>query len=378
MVGCQSTRAGKLAAFVASASRILRHTAHVAAAAMLALAPVLHAQPASAQALVTRAIVELPGNPSRFDYLSLDGPLHRLFISHMGDGRVVVFDTHDNRVIADLPGFLGDTGITAVPSINRVYVSVTGSLVNRAIGSGEVAVLNATTLHVIARVPGGRFPDGSAYVPGLHRLFVSDEFGGQDRVINTETNRVAGTIPLGGSAGMTAFDPISGRVLVNVQSRRLLAVIQPATNAIVKRVALPAACVHNHGLLLDDTARLAFIACDGNARLLVLDLHDWRVIGIHTLGKDPDVLTFDATRNLLYVASESGVISVFHVSGRDVRKLWQGYVGDDAHSVAVDPRTGLIYIPIRELDGHPVLRIMAFSPVTAHDGDHSGGAENGR
>ena len=32
-----------------------------------------------------------------------------------------------------------------------------------------------------------------------------------------------------------------------------------------------------------------------------------------------------------------------------------------AHSVAVDPRTGLIYVPIRNLGGHPALKIMALS-----------------
>ena len=348
-------------AFVGSAARRRRAAIGVVAAAALAVVPAARIKASPAPALVTLATIWLPGSPSRFDYLSLDGPLHRLFISHMGEGRVVVFDTRSNRVLADLPGFDGDTGITAVASINRVYVSVTGSLLNRAIGSGEIAVLDATTLRILARIPGGRFPDGSAYVPRLHRLFLSDEFGGQDLVIDTTTNRVVTAIPLGGSAGMTAYDPISGNVLVNVQNRRVLAVIRPATNTVVARIALPASCVHNHGLLIDPAGGLAFVACDGNARLLVLDLRTWRVVSSHTLGAQPDVLTFDAPRGVLYVASESGVISVFGVKRHDVTKLWQGHVGDDAHSVAVDPRTGLIYVPIRNLGGHPALKIMALS-----------------
>jgi len=350
-----------LAEFVGSAARHHCRAIGIVAVATVALVPAALIKASPAPSLVTRATIRLPGSPSRFDYLSLDGPLHRLFISHMGEGRVIVFDTLRNRVVADLRGFGGDTGVTAVPSINRVYVSVTGSLLNRAIGTGEIAVLNAATLRVLARVPGGRFPDGSAYVPRLHKLFVSDEFGGQELVIDTSTNRIVTTIPLGGSAGMTAFDPVSGHVLVNVQSRRTLAAIRPTTDTIVARIALPATCVHNHGLLLDAAERLAFIACDGNARLLVLDLRSWRVIGIHTVGAQPDVLAFDSKRGLLYVASESGVISVFGVKAPSVVKLWQGYVGDDAHSIAVDPRTGILYVPIRNLGGHPGLKIMALS-----------------
>ena len=365
---------GMIAILRAAALQLHRLALRGAAAAVIGLVPVVAVRAASAPALVTRATVRLPGSTSRFDYLSLDGPLHRLFISHMGDGRVVVFDTLYNRVLADLKGFDGATGITVVPALNRVYVSVTGSFLNRVIGSGEIAVLNATTLGVLARIPGGRFPDGSAYVPYLHRLFVSDEFGGEDLVVDTTTERVVKRIALGGGAGMTVFDPTSRKILVNVQSRRLVAVIRPGTGTIIRRVALPAACVHNHGLLLDGAARLAFIACDGNARLLVLDLRNWHVIGVHTLGREPDVLAFDPSRHRLYVASESGVVSVFGVNGVDVRKLWQGYVGDDAHSVAVDPNTGLLYLPIRDLDGHPVLKVMAFSrpvQVRKHDGGHA-------
>lgn len=130
-----------------------------------------------------------------------------------------------------------------------------------------------------------------------------------------------------------------------MQSWRLLAVIGPTTNAIIRRIALPWVCAPNHGLLLDDAAQPAFIACDGNARPLLLNLWDWRVVSVHTLGKDPDVLAFDATRNLLYIASESGVISLLGVSGQDVRKLWQGHSGDNAHSMAIDPSTGLLHVP---------------------------------
>ena len=36
-----------------------------------------------------------------------------------------------------------------------------------------------------------------------------------------------------------------------------------------------------------------------------------------------------------------------------------GAVATNAHSVAVDPRTHLVYLPLRNVRGRPVLRIMA-------------------
>ncbi len=313
---------------------------------------------AAGMPLATVANVPLPGGVSRFDYQSLDAPAHRLFISHMGAGRVVVFDTATRTVVADLSGFPEDTGITVVPELHRVFVSVTGHWWSQPFFGGSIAVLDSRTLKVLARIPAGRFPDGSAFVPSVARLFVSDEAGRTEAVIDTATDRRIASIPLHSEAGMTVFDPVSGRVLVNLQSLDILAAIDPVTERIVARYSLPATCEHNHGLLIDVPKRLAFIACDGNARLLVMDLRTMQVSEVHRVGRDPDVLAIDSIRHRLYVASESGVVAAFHIVQNGLIKLGQGYVGDDAHSVAVDPATGLVYLAIEALHGRPVLMIM--------------------
>jgi hypothetical protein len=66
----------------------------------------------------------------------------------------------------------------------------------------------------------------------------------------------------------------------------------------------------------------------------------------------------DSGTHRLYVASESGVVSIFSEAGRDFRKVGEGFVAPHAHSVAVDSRTHCVYVPLENLDGKPVLRIM--------------------
>jgi len=134
--------------------------------------------------------------------------------------------------------------------------------------------------------------------------------------------------------------------------------IDPRTNRVVRRVSLPG-CDHDHGLHLDPRRRLAFVACDGNATLLVFDLRTKKVTGRFSVGDDPDVLDFDPGLRRLYVAAESGVVAVFAERGRSLVKLGQAFLADGAHSVAVDPRTHLVYFPLADVDGRPVLRIMA-------------------
>ncbi len=326
-----------------------------AIAAVSALALLFCGGPAiGAESLKLVADIPLSGPVGRFDYQSIDPVAQRLYISHMGTGAVVVFDLKARREIARLPGFPGATGILAVPALHRVFVSVTGHWWNNVMGGGEVAAIDTTTLKTVWRVPAGRFPDGIVYVSD--RLFISDERGQQELVLDTASGRVVTTIGLGGEAGMSALDALSGKVLVNVQTRNQIAVINPTGARIERRITLPGTCRNNHGLLID--APWAFVACDNSANLFMLDLASGEAFQSATVGKDPDVLTLDPGLNRLYVASESGVVSVFSIKDKTIRKLWEGMVGDDAHSIVADH--GLVYLPLRNLNGHPALRIMDF------------------
>src|SRR5439155_4238059 len=112
-----------------------------------------------------------------------------------------------------------------------------------------------------------------------------------------------------------------------------LVAIDPATERIVARYNL-AGSDHPHGFTIDEPGRLAFITGEGNARLQVWDLRTMRVVSTHPVGDDPDVLAWDGGLRRLYVASESGVVSVFRVDANDVRALVE-VRAPHAHSVSV-------------------------------------------
>jgi DNA-binding beta-propeller fold protein YncE len=294
--------------------------------------------------------IPLPGPPVRFDYQSVDTAADRLYVAHMNAGTLLVFDTKARRVIADLPGFPSVHGVWSVPELGKVYAAVTGRR--------EVAVVDAATLQVRARPGPIGYPDGIAYAPDARRVFVSDESSaGRELVVDGATDRVVGTIQLGGEAGNTIYDPGSHCILVAVQTENQVVAIDPRGDSIVGRYALEGAR-HPHGLSVDPERRLLFVANEGSATLLVVDLASMRVISKHDVGEDPDVLAFDQGLGRLYVAAESGIVSVFREQGRDLV-----HEGDlhmpHAHTVAVNPGTHLVYFPLENLNGRPVLRIMA-------------------
>src|SRR5438105_6569567 len=108
------------------------------------------------------ADIPRPGGATRFDYQSFDPATGRLYLSRLGDGRLVVFDTKANKVVADLPGFPRVTGVLFVPALKRVYAS--------AAGAHEVVVVDAGTLKSVARIGGADFPDGLAYAPDEQKV----------------------------------------------------------------------------------------------------------------------------------------------------------------------------------------------------------------
>lgn len=298
--------------------------------------------------LVKVADVPLPGLPVRFDYQSLDAKHGRLYIAHMNANQIVVFDVMKREVVANLDGFPSVHGVWAVPELNRVYASATGE--------HKLAVLDMASLQIVAKAGPIKYPDGIAYAPGSKRIFVSDEHGDADAVVDATSNSLIATIPLGGGAGNTVYDPGSGHILVAVHEKNELVSIDPASATIIGHYPM-AGIESPHGIALDLKARLAFVAGEENNKLAIVDLDNMKVLATHPVGKDPDVLAFDPGSKRLYVSSESGTVTVFREEAKTLIAEGTLFM-PHAHTVCVDPDSHLLYFPLENVNGHPVLRIM--------------------
>jgi DNA-binding beta-propeller fold protein YncE len=144
--------------------------------------------------------------------------------------------------------------------------------------------------------------------------------------------------------------------MIPAQTRNEIAVIDPETLKIRGRYSLPG--IENpHGISVDPSDNLAFVAGEGNAKLAVVDLANMKILEIQPVGDDPDVLAFDPGLKMLYVSAESGDVRVFRLEGKKLIALG-GLSMPQANTVAVDPKTHLVYFPLQNLDGHPRLWIM--------------------
>jgi DNA-binding beta-propeller fold protein YncE len=291
----------------------------------------------------------------------------------MGAGKLLVFDTAQNKPVKELPGFPKTTGVLVVPHLHRVYASVPGAgfgpslsvglgMLGLSKGRGALAIVDTDTLREIARLPAGIFPDGIAYDPKDNRIFVSDEMGSAVSVIDAAQSKWIARIAAGGEVGNVQYDPVTARLYAPIQSRNALAIFDPAGNARLGSRPLTG-CEHPHGLAIAPSAAIGYIACDENDVLVTMALRTGKEIGHFPLGHDPDVLAIDPASHRLYVASESGNLSAFDIADPAAPvALGDSFVGKGAHSVAVDPATHLLYLPLADADGKSVLRILAPTP----------------
>ena len=293
--------------------------------------------------------VQLPGGTTRLDYQDLDPATHRLYVAHLGDSTVHVLDTAGLDVVATIDGVEDVHGVRLAPDLGRLYASATGS--------NEVATIDTTTNQVIARAPTDDFPDGIAYDPDTGKVYVSSAHGRAETVVDGRTGRLLGSIGLGGGAGNSVYDPSTKHVLVNVQDLGHIAVVDPVTDTVVDTIDTPG-CEANHGLYVDSVKQLGFVACEGNATLLTVDLRTGQLVDSRGVGDTPDVLAYDYGLGRLYVASESGTVTILDVQDGELRSAGQAHVADSAHTIAVDPVTHRVFLPLEDVDGHPVVRVM--------------------
>lgn len=291
--------------------------------------------------------ITLTGGPVRFDYTSFDADRGLLFIAHMGAGEVIEVDTRGGSVVRTLPDTPDVHGVIVVPEKHRVYATATGR--------DQLVAFDEDTGDLLFTAPTGDYPDGLAYDPVRNAVWTTNERASTETVVDADTGTVRATVPLGGEVGNVVYDKAIDRMVVAVQGRDDLALIDPQTFTVTDRIATPD-CDAPHGQALNNDAQLMFVGCEGNATMVTVDLAARSVTDHHSVGETPDVLVYDAGAQRVYVACESGWVSAFDVRDHHTTAVGAKHLADGAHTLALNPATHHTYFPIVDGgSGTPVL-----------------------
>jgi len=299
---------------------------------------------------------DLPGPAGkRFDYLTIAADDHYLLSAHLAAGQMYVIDLRTNKVVATVVDTPGAEGVEYVPELKKAYTS---NAYDNTIG-----VVDLRQMKVVKKIPTAAKPDGSAYAAPFHKLYVSDERGKAEAIVDVRTDTIVKTLRFDSETGMPQYDPVAKKVYVNLQDKNIFAVIDPSTDEVVGRYAV-GQCRGNHGMALDAEHRRAFLSCEENDLMTVLNLETNQPIAFLPMASGADVIKFDAELKRIYVACSSGAISVFYMDDPEhYRKLEDFPVQKKVHSLAVDQETHRVYAPEQEAEGQAVARMVVYEAV---------------
>jgi YVTN family beta-propeller protein len=300
---------------------------------------------------------DLPGPPGkRFDYLAIDEDDNYLLSAHLGAGLLHVIDLKTNAIVNTVRDVPGVEGVAYIAEGKKVYTANWGE--------NKIGVVDLARMSVVKRLPTESKPDGIAYAAPFRKAYVSNERAKAESVIDVMTDTIVKVLRFDSETGVPQYDSVARKVYVNLQDRDTVAVIDPATDTVVGSYHVDG-CRSNHGMAIDAERRRAFLSCEGNDTLAVVDLDSHHAIAHLPMARGADVVMFDPGLRRVYVACGSGSISVFQMDDpTHFRKLKDVPVEPKIHSLAVDPRTHRVYAPAEQNKGRPASKMFVFEAVT--------------
>ena len=301
--------------------------------------------------LVVVADAPLPGGSTRFDYQDVDRDQGHLVVAHMNDGNVVVANLADGSIAKVVPNVPTARGIVVASDVGLFFVTSSPN---------QLVEVDTKTLVEVRRVTTGNGPDGVGWDSKDQIVATSDQSDGAISLIAGAGAGARSQVKLGTETGNVVYDATRGVFWITVVGPttpdRLVAVDPVAAKT---TTVIPIqGCDGAHGLRIHPDGGSALVACENNDKLARVDLGT-HAVSLASTGSGPDVLAIDPALRWLYVAAESGDLTVFDLEQPGLVLVGHDHPGSNAHSVAVDPATHRVFFPLMKgPNGTPVLRIM--------------------
>jgi DNA-binding beta-propeller fold protein YncE len=276
-----------------------------------------------------------------WDYLTVDEPMSRLFISHAGTVQVV--DTKLNQLIGTIPDTKGVHGIALAADLNKGFISCGQD--------SSVIVFDYKNLAFIAKIQvTGTNPDAIRYEPTTQRVFTFNGKSANATVIDAKTNTVVGTIPFDGKPEFSVVDG-KGRIFVNIETKSTINVIN-ATTLKVEAIWSLAPGEEPTGMAIDVKNNRLFSVC-GNKMMVIVDANTGKVIATPTIGERCDGVAFDPSTSRVFSSNGEGTMTVVEETTTGYAVLENITTQKGARTVAIDAKTRHIFMPTAEYEPTP-------------------------
>jgi len=275
--------------------------------------------------------IALPGEGG-WDYLSIDEPHQRLFVSH--SNQINVVDLKTNQPAGIIPNTPGVHGVAFAYDLNKGFIS-NGK-------DSSVTVINLSTLKPVGTIKvTGKNPDAILYDPFSHCVITFNGGSANATVINAQSHQIITTIPLPGKPEFAQTDG-SGHIYDNIETKNTIIEINAKTWKIDHEWSI-APGEEPTGLAIDVKRHQLYSVC-GNQKMIVLNVLTGKVITSLPIGSHCDGVVFDPVYQRVIASNGEGTITVAQQTTPTQWKLNTIPTQVGARTITVNNKTGMLYL----------------------------------
>ena len=265
--------------------------------------------------------VSVPGLARKWDHFGVDLKGNRLFVTSEDEPAIEIFDLKTNMHLRSLTEFKEPHNVLPLPELNKIYV-VDGE-------ASEIKVLDYESYKLIGHIPLSIDADPIAYDPATKYLYVVN--GGREAktpyclvsVVDTATDKKLADMKLESNRlESMALEKSGRRLFVNMTGANLIGVVDRDKRAVVQTWPITAA-KDNVPMQYDETTHRLFVVTRKPSKLVVVNTDTGKEVTSLDVADYVDDLAYDAAHHRLYVPAGGGdgAISVVEQRGADDYKV---------------------------------------------------------
>jgi len=246
-----------------------------------------------------------PGGKEYFDYITVDAPNRRVYLSHGSEVLVVNADT--GALVKKISGFDRNHGVALVKPLGRGFVSDGDA--------GKVVVFDLKTLKTIGSVKAAEDADCIVYDPASKRIFTLNGDAGTTTAIDPQAQTLIGAVELGGKPEFAAADG-KGTLYANLVDKNEVVAVDTRAMKVKSHwpVAPGGAPV---SMAIDRVHRRLFIGARDPKMLVVMNADNGKVVQSLPISGGVDATVFDPESGTVFTSTREGKIHIFHEDSPD-------------------------------------------------------------
>lgn len=280
------------------------------------------------------------GGEGRWDYVTVDAPGHRLFVTRTTHTQVI--DAQSGKVLGDIPGQKNSHGTALVPAVNRGFITDGG-------GSGAIVVFDLKSYAVLGTIPAMPDADGIIYDPSSKMVLAVSGDGNALMMFSPDIDPKSGKLPapiaLGGAPEFLAVDG-AGKAYINLEDKDMVAVVDlRARKVVAKWPVAPGG--HPVGMSIDASAHRLFIGCRKPQDLIIMDTATGKVDGSLPIGAGVDATAYGDGE--AFASTGDGFLTVAAANGGKYQVVENVKTQPGARTLGLDAQSHEIFLPTAEM-----------------------------